>query len=102
MILYTNPMFRFAGEAESQKEGHVSGPKLCPGVFYPRYFFKESQLLKYPLYSFLRVWAKKLRAEVMSVYPAFRSVECDMMEIRAVGKRRIDRMYYLDTEQQQR
>ena len=40
MILYTNPMFRFAGEAESQKEGHVSGPKLCPGVFYPRYFWK--------------------------------------------------------------
>ena len=59
-------------------------------------------MLKYPLYPFFRVWAKKLRAEVMSVYPAFRSVECDMMEIRAVGKRRIDRMYYLDTEQQQR
>ena len=97
-------MFRFAGEAESQREGHVSGPKLCPGVFYPRYFQRApiTKMLKCPLYSLLRVWAKKLRAEVMSVYPAFRSVECDMMEVRTVGKRRIDRMYYLDTEQRQR
>ena len=49
-----------------------------------------------------RVWAKKLRAEVLSVYPAFRSVECDMAEVRMVGKRRIDRMYYLDSQQQKR
>ena len=49
-----------------------------------------------------RVWAKKLRAAVLSLYPAFRSVECDMEEVRAVGKMRIDRMYYLDTEQRKR
>ena len=49
-----------------------------------------------------RVWAKKLRAEVLAMYPALRSVECDMEEVRAVGKRRIDRMYYLDMEQSQR
>ena len=36
------------------------------------------------------------------MYPAFRSVECNMEEVRMVGKRRIDRMYYLDTEQRQR
>ena len=39
---------------------------------------------------------------MLSVYPAFRSVECDMAEVRMVGKRRIDRMYYLDTQQQKR
>ena len=48
------------------------------------------------------VWAKKLRAEVLAMYPALRSVECDMEEVRAIGKRRIDRMYYLDTEQRLR
>ena len=48
------------------------------------------------------MWAKKLRAEVLSVYPTLRSVECDMEEVRMVGKRRIDRMYYLDIQQQKR
>ena len=85
----------------------LRGRDTCPGPSCVQAcstpgIFEKSHLLKYPLYPFFRVWAKKLRAEVMSVYPAFRRVECDMMEIRAVGKRRIDRMYYLDTEQQQR
>ena len=77
-------MFRFGGEAEPGRAGHTSGPKLCPGVFYPR------------------VWAKKLRAAVLELYPGYRSVECDMEEVRGAAKHRIDSMYYLDTEQHSR
>ena len=80
----------------------MSGPKLCPGVFYPRYFSIYFILFNVFMTPLNRVWAKKLRAAVLSLYPAFRSVECDMEEVRSVGKMRIDRMYYLDTEQRQR
>ena len=32
---------RFGGDLQTGHAGHVSGPKLCDGIFYPRVFAKK-------------------------------------------------------------
>ena len=36
---------RFDGELEFNQAGHISGPKYCDGIFYPRVFAKKLRSL---------------------------------------------------------
>ena len=43
MIIYLHLLeyLRFGGDLQTGHAGHVSGPKLCDGIFYPRVFAKK-------------------------------------------------------------
>ena len=75
---------RFSGELQQDQEGHISGPKFCPDIFYPQ------------------VFAKKLRSWLLDLYPGYRMVDCNMEQVRKIGKMQIDQMYYLNQEERTR
>ena len=47
------------------------------------------------------MFAKRLRDFVLVLYPGYRAVQCDMMEVRLESKKNIDRMYFLRSEETQ-
>jgi len=75
-------LLRFDIELKEDQLGHVSGPKLCPGVYYPRTF------------------AKSLLSFISSASEGWRQVRCQMQQVARTSKETVDAMFFLTDEEE--
>ncbi|XP_023327861.1 uncharacterized protein LOC111700990 [Eurytemora carolleeae] len=74
-------LLRFKGEVEANKPGHISGPKMCPDIFYPQIF------------------AKNLLSAVEIYKEGFRSIICNGTATRQSSMKIIEKVYTLTDEE---
>jgi len=74
-------LLRFDIELKEDQLGHASGPKFCPGVYYPRTF------------------AKRLLSFISSASEGWRQVQCQIQQVARSSKETVDAMFFLTEEE---
>lgn len=75
-------LLRFDIELKENQPGHASGPKFCPGVYYPRTF------------------AKSLLNFISAASEGWRQVRCQTQRVVNSSKETVDAMFFLTEEEE--